>query len=178
MKNPLVPNAFDNSLVISSPRVEPPLLRASLLSESIQPSTKPLFNTGNPSLVFNKVFFFSLVITLDSLLSKERLPCLIHFFTDTINRNGALDNRVNALIIGTPVYIFFFPAAQSWKQVLNLWHGRGAGLLFVWIEDPNLWKTLTIPVSPPACSIIKILNIFLLKKAEDLYQKTPLTRME
>lgn len=50
-------SAFDHSLVISSLRLEPLLLRASLLSESIQPNRKLLFSTGNPPLVFNKVFF-------------------------------------------------------------------------------------------------------------------------
>lgn len=55
MKNPLLPSAFDHSLVISSLRLEPPLLWASLLSES---NRKPLFSTGNPTLVFNKGFFF------------------------------------------------------------------------------------------------------------------------
>lgn len=95
MKNPLLPSAFDHILVISSLRLEPPLLWASLLSESIQPNRKPLFSTGNPTLVFNKGFFFFVIFTLDSLPSKERLPCLIHFFTDAINRNGGFRAAVH-----------------------------------------------------------------------------------
>lgn len=107
MKNPLLPSAFDHSLVISFLRLEPPLLWASLLSESIQPNRKPLFSTGNPTLVFNKGFFFFVIFALDSLPSKERLPCLIHFFTDAINRNGGFrasyHKEKNVLIIGPPV---------------------------------------------------------------------------